>query len=1163
MPEPSFDRVQCLFDQAVVLPLERRAAFLHEACAGDAALRDEVEALLACDAGDVDLPASPVARVSEMASRLPKAPEHIGRYRIVCLLGEGGMGAVYEAEQDNPSRTVALKVMRRGLDSAELRKRFARESRILGQLSHAGIAHVYDAGATEDGQLYLAMEFIRGLPLGQHAQRRGLAFPERLELVARVCDAVQHAHEQGIVHRDLKPANILVDESGQPKVLDFGVAHATDGGLLGSTAHTRTGQLIGTVGYMSPEQVAGDPGAVDARSDVYSLGVILYELLAERLPYQFEHLPIHEVLRVIQEVEPSLLGSVNDQFRGAIETIVAKALEKDKARRYQSARELGEDLRRYLAHEPIRARPASALYQVVKFARRHRALVAGTVATVAALVLGLVGTILFAVGEARQRGQAEQNALLAQQNALAANDEKQKALFQTYRARISAAVAALSLHDVEDAARQLEGAPEELRGWEWRHLQSRLDDSSSMIPLPAKNAGLFGAPDELQVWTVTDAGLRFTDLENHKEHRARRDKPMNFSAYSVSSVVQTRRGLRIAAWVGNTGFDLLDGGGQVLCHVEVHPGREPTPVVVSPDATRLAFDLADATRLGVFDASSGKPMAVCGHAGTWTFAFSPDSRKLASVGEDKVARIWDAATGALLATCQGHTSKVLGVSFRPDGAHLVTTSADGTVRQWDVGSGREVEPPYDRHTGEVQAAVYGPDGKWIASAGTDRTVRVWQAMGRQDVAILHGHTGDVAEIAFAPDGRRLASFSHESGRGWVGDDTVRVWEVDPHATLPVLRGHSSYVYPVAFSPDGQWIASGSWDKTMRLWDAATGEACATLPHPGIVRTLAFGPDGRWLVSAGDVDTRLRVWDMATARLRKEIPGPGRSIRSVIVSPDGARVATGAFDDQPIKDHLSVCDIPSGKRLASIPGEPLAYSPNGRWLAIRPADDERTVLLLDAQTHEAVSRFQGHERDVNSATFSPDSRLLASCSQDRTVRVWQVEPLLPLAQGQGRERKVTECQVLRGHTDDIFAAAFHPDGTRLATAGRDQAIWLWDLERGQAVARLPGHSSYVWSLAFSPDGKTLVSGSGDFTVRLWDTAPLKTRYQARREAEALRPEAERLVEQLWRQKKNPDDVVKVLRADRVLSEPLRHAALRALLRKALPRDAAPENPDDPR
>jgi non-specific serine/threonine protein kinase/serine/threonine-protein kinase len=364
-------------------------------------------------------------------------PERIGRYQIIRRIGRGGMGSVYEAEQDSPRRTVALKIIRAGVISPQLMQRFQYEAEVLGRLQHPGIAQIYEAGVfraedqpDHEPQPYFAMELIDGLPITEYCQVHQLGTRERLELLARVSDAVQHAHQRGVIHRDLKPGNILVvsgtgaesSESGsrsgsahgaQPKVLDFGVARATDSDIQTTTLRTDIGQLIGTVPYMSPEQASGDPGEIDTRSDVYALGVLAYEVLAGRLPYDIRQKMIHESLRIIREDPPTPLSSANRMFRGDVETIVATALTKEKERRYQSASALASDIRRYLNDEPIAARPPSALYQFRKFAQRNRAVVAGIVTTVLALVIGLAATIWYAAGESEQRALAVDNERIA------------------------------------------------------------------------------------------------------------------------------------------------------------------------------------------------------------------------------------------------------------------------------------------------------------------------------------------------------------------------------------------------------------------------------------------------------------------------------------------------------------------------------------------------------------------------------------------------------------------------------------------------------------------------------------------------------------------------------------------------------------------------------
>ncbi len=470
MTPDQYQRVREAFLAARELAPPDQIEYLRQACGDDVSIVAEVRSLLDnADKADTFLQTPALGRSfaidgpekladdsswpgAELKTRGPALdpdglPERIGQYRIIDILGSGGMGVVYRAEQDNPRRTVALKVIRPGVESRETLKRFEYEGQILGSLQHPGIAQVFEAGTAQGShgpQPFFAMELIQGELLGEYLRRRQPSIEQRIELLARVCDAVHHAHQKGIVHRDLKPANILVTEEpaetghrmatrtslpdvGQPKILDFGVARATDADVRTTTLQTAVGQLVGTVAYMSPEQVTGDPRQLDTRSDVYALGVIGYEMLAGRLPIDVSDMTIPQAIRAIAEQEPPALRSLNRALSGDIDVIFRMALEKDKEHRYQSASDLSTDLRRYLTDQPILARRATAFYQLRKFTRRNRLLVSSVAAVALALVVGTIVSTSLATWAI----DAEE---LAQQRLTQTEDALVQATTETHRA---------------------------------------------------------------------------------------------------------------------------------------------------------------------------------------------------------------------------------------------------------------------------------------------------------------------------------------------------------------------------------------------------------------------------------------------------------------------------------------------------------------------------------------------------------------------------------------------------------------------------------------------------------------------------------------------------------------------------------------------------------
>ncbi len=1105
MPTPDhYGRAKTLFLSARRLPRGERTRFLRTECGDDATLEAKVRRLLTLEEQEPEFLEKPAVEPGGGGGRgLGLGPgTRLGGFRIVRLLGEGGMGVVYEAQEDEPGRRVALKLIRAGFFSDRLRARFRHEVRILGQLRHPGIAQIYEAGTLEvsgESVPYFAMELIEGRPLLESA--RALGVRERLALIAQICDAVHHAHQKGVIHRDLKPGNILVEaapttegaagQSGtgtaspfQVKVLDFGVARAIDtdsGALRATTAYTHAGELIGTLPYMSPEQAAADPSAMDIRSDVYSIGVIAYELLTGRLPCDLEGKPLAEAARAIAEQEPVRLGSIDRSLRGDAETIVAKALQKEPRHRYQSAAEFAADIRRHLRDEPIVARPASALYQLRKFARRHKPLVFAA----ALVMLAMAAATVVSAWQARVAQRARVIAEGEQERAdLAAAAARREAR----RASLAGAGAAIASRDPISASRLLDDTDERDRGWGWRHWHSRLDERVAMVR-PGVGAGgqIAGAwmdADGREVAVVTVDGA------------VRRGSPWSGDLAELARLADAPA--RLAVFIDGGRSILTDGPDQrTLTLFDAADGRaihrhEPFEAPIglleaSPDGRVVVVGLnrpdqppGDALwLLRAAEPGAGWVPNRAPVAGVSSAAISSNGQRL-TLGVDGVllCEAGMAAPRKLIHLPRG----VQGLAMSGDGSRLAAGEMLKIIRIWDGATG-ELLHSLSGHTGFVTSLALDPSGRTLASAGTDLTIRLWDAAGGRALATLIGHTGRIGRLQFTGDGSCLMSTSD--------DGSVRLWRRDPYETTCILRGHASYIHAVSFTPDGSRIISGAWDGLIRAWDARDGRPLVeeASGHDSIT-ALAVSPDSRVIVTAhrtGIPETGvILLWDGATMRPRAELARGRGLIPNLTFSADGTRLYVSWDLDGVVEFDLATTP-PARRELlkAGAQQRSLALSPDGRAIACGHPDG--SISIIAVSSGEVVRRLEGRRTWFRAIAFHPTRPLLAGASGDSSIRLWDL--------GTGR---ATE---LRGYADGIHCAAFSPDGRLLATASEDTTIVLWQVEESASgpgadeVTRLRGHDAYVHSLAFSPDGSMLVSGSGDHTVRIWDTRPVRERWRA--------------------------------------------------------------------
>jgi WD40 repeat protein/tRNA A-37 threonylcarbamoyl transferase component Bud32 len=998
----------------------------------------------------------------------------IGRYELLELISEGGMGLVYLAEQKEPvKRRVALKIIKPGMDSKQVIARFEAERQALALLDHPNIAHIFDAGTTETGRPYFVMEYVKGMSITRYCDERKLNIEQRLRLFEQVCEGVHHAHQKGIIHRDIKPSNILVSVHGDravPKIIDFGIAKAVTQPLTDKTFVTFQGQLLGTPEYMSPEQVDLATQDIDTRSDIYSLGVVLYELLAGVLPFEresFKRAGFAEIQQMIREQEPdspsirlthlgekakTIAASRGTQvialarrLHRELEWIPLKAMRKDRCRRYKSASELADDIRNYLNGNPLIAGPETAVYRVRKFVYKHAGSVATVVLIAAVIILGLVvSTAMYFRSEralvreaaARQkeavaRNEAEQ-AKNAEQEQRKVAEQKAEDLRRTmYVNSIQLADAKYKEDNIGRVRELLAACPNDLRGWEWYRL-NYISDLSFLT--------IHNKQGEVLSIDLSPDGKRFVSGDGEG----------NIKLWDLETGVQ---------------LSIFQGDSYIV-----------NSVALSPDGLHIASCGYEDGVIKIWDAVKGeKLMTLYSHYNSidsvkfYSLKFGPDGKSIAAVGYGSghtLIEVWNLTSGEEVMTLHHEEGCVpCFIAFNPDGKHIISGGWD-TIKVWDVNSGAKLMTLRLReHKSFVYSVAFSPDGKRIVSGDFYGTISIWDVETGKELLTFRGHSNAVRSISYAHDERFLLSGSD--------DNTIKVWNAATGKELMTLRGHCGPVNSALFSLDDKMIISGSNDKTIKLWDVLTcKERMAMRIDAPNVPSISYSPDGKHIASVGP-GNKLTIWDSATGEeLMSIYDHKGEFWRQVAYSIDGKRIISSSFDQT-----IKVWDTETGKQLTLLRGHDkffitaIACSPDGRHIA--SADGGGTIKIWDSIMGVEVLNLPGHEGCTGSLTYSPDGTRIIAGGYRGIIKIFDATD-------------GDEILTIKGNEEEIFGIAVSNDGKQIASGDYYGTIKIWDAATGSELMTLSGHKQFVMSVSFSPDGRRLVSSSYDGIVKVWDT-----------------------------------------------------------------------------